>query len=422
MGKSSEKTDALAPFRVLDLTDEKGFLCGKILGDLGADVIKVERPGGDASRRLGPFYHDEPHPEKSLYWFGHNVNKRGITLNLECADGRALYMKLVKNADIVVESFPPGHLDGLGLGYEDLREFTKGRIVMTSITPFGQEGPYKSYKASDLGIMAMSGCMSLLGDPDRPPVRTSIPVSYMWAGSYAALGTIMALFHKQMTGIGQHVDVSAQASAAWAADTAPFYWEAEGKLTKRVGNAIAGRSIHGAVMKAAYPCKDGYVCWLIYGARAGSITNKEMVKWMDEKGMATEWLKAKDWEKFDPAHATQTDFDQIMGPVAEFLAQVSKAEFQEETVNRRIMGYPVSSAQDIMENPQIGSRGVWQRVEHRELNTWITYPGSWVKMTRSGCGIRRPAPLIGEHNEEIYVKEMGLSKSDLVVLKEGDII
>jgi crotonobetainyl-CoA:carnitine CoA-transferase CaiB-like acyl-CoA transferase len=422
MGKQERGRQTLGQYRVLDLTDEKGFLCGKILADLGADVIKVERPGGDPARNIGPFYHDEPHPERSLYWLGHNVNKRGITLNIESADGRELFKKLVRSADILVESFSPGYLGGLGLGYKDLKEVTEGKIVMTSITPFGQEGPYKDYKASDLGIMAMSGCMSLLGDPDRPPVRTSIPVSYMWAGSYAALGTLMALFHRQMTGVGQHVDVSAQASVAWAADTAPFYWEAEGTLTKRVGNSIAGRSIHGAVMRAAYPCKDGHVCWLIYGARAGGITNKETVKWMDENGMATEWLKRKDWDKFDPAYATQEDFDQIMGPVGEFVAGLSKAEFQEESVKRRIMGYPVSSAKDIMENPQLKSRGVWQQLEHPELGSSITYPGFWVKMTCSNCGIRYRAPLIGEHNQEIYVKELGLSTADLVVLKQANVI
>jgi crotonobetainyl-CoA:carnitine CoA-transferase CaiB-like acyl-CoA transferase len=268
----------------------------------------------------------------------------------------------------------------------------------------------------------MSGCMSILGDVDRPPLRTSVPVSYMWAGSYAALGTLMALFHRQMTGVGQHVDVSAQASAAWAADTAPFYWEAEGTLTGRVGNAIAGRSIHGAVMKAAYPCKDGYVCWLIYGARAGRITNQEMVKWMDEKGMATEWLKAKDWDRFDPAGATQEEFDRIMKPVGDFLATVTKQEFQEETVKRRIMGYPVSTARDIFENPQLKARDVWQDVEHPELNTSITYPASWVKMTRSACAIHRRAPSIGEHNREIYVQELGLSEGDLIVLKQGNVI
>jgi len=412
----------LAPYRVLDLTDEKGFLCGKILGDLGADVIKIERPGGDSARRIGPFYQNVPDPQKSLYWFAFNNNKRGITLNIETADGSDLFKELVKTADVVVESFVPGYMDELGLGYSELRRLTDGKIVLTSVTPFGQEGPYTKYKVSDIGIMAMSGSMYLLGDPDRPPVRTSIPVSYVWVGSYAALGTLMALFHQQMTGVGQHVDVSAQASAAWSADTAPFYWEADGTMTKRVGNAIAGRSIHGAVMKAAYPAKDGYICWLIYGARSGAITNKETVKWMDEKGMATDWLKSQDWDKFDPAHATPEDFERIMEPVGQFLQGITKREFQEESVKRRIMGYPVSTAKDIMENPQLQAREVWQEVEHPELGASITYPGPWVKMSQSACGIRRRAPLIGEHNQEIYVKELGISEDELVMLKQGGII
>ena len=415
------KSDILAPYRVLDLTDEKGFLCGKILGDLGADVIKVEKPGGDPARRIGPFYQDTPDPEKSLYWFSYNNNKRGITLNIESADGRDIFKKLVGTASVVVESFAPGYMDELGLGFPALSQLNKG-LVMASITPFGQEaGPYTKYKASDIGTMAMSGCMYLLGDPDRPPVRTSFPVACLWAGSYAALGALIALFHQQTTGEGQHVDVSAQASAAWAADTAPFYWEADRTMSKRVGNAIAGRSIHGAVMQAAYPCQDGYICWLIYGARSGAITLKETVKWLEEKGKATDWLKAQDWDKFDPALATQEDFDQIMAPVADLLQGLTKMEFLEGAVQRRIMGYPVSTAKDIMENPQLAAREVWQEVKHPELDTSITYPGPWVKLSEASCGVRCRAPLAGEHNGEIY-KELGLSKQDLLALKEANVI
>jgi crotonobetainyl-CoA:carnitine CoA-transferase CaiB-like acyl-CoA transferase len=326
------------------------------------------------------------------------------------------------SADILIESFAPGYMDTLGLGYSIFSQITKDKIIMTSITPFGQEGPYKNYKASDIGIMAMSGCMYLVGDTDRPPVRTSIPVSYVWTGAYAALGTLMAFFHRQMTGKGQLVDVSAQASVAWSADTAPFYWEADGTMTKRVGNAIAGRSIHGAVMPAAYPCKDGYICWLIYGARSGGITNKETVKWMEEQGITTDWLKAQDWDKFDPGPATQEDFDQLTKPVTNFLSGITKMEFLEEAVKRRIMGYPVSTAKDIMENPQLKAREVWQEVEHSELGTKMTYPGPWVKMSESSCEIKCRAPLIGEHNHEIYVQELGLSEQELVILKQGRII
>lgn len=416
------KKKVLEGCRVLDLSNELGFLCGKILGDLGADVIKVEPPGGNPSRKIGPFYKDIPHPEKSLYWYAYNNNKRSITLNIETEDGRELLKRLLKKADILIETFRPGYMDELGLGYSSLSQMTEERIIMTSITPFGQVGPYRNYKASDIGIMAMSGSMYLLGDPDRAPVRTSIPVSYMWVGSYGALGTLMALYHKRKTGKGQHVDVSAQASASWSADTGPFYWEAEGTVPKRVGNAIAGRSIHGAVMRAAYPCKDGYICWLIYGARSGGITNKETVKWMDEKGMATEWLKSQDWDKFDPGPATQDDFDQIMEPVAKFLKDLTKREFLEQAVKRRIMGYPVSTAKDIMENPQLQARDVWQEIEHPELGEKITYPGPWVKMSEITCGIRFRAPLIGEHNHDIYIKEMGLSLEELTVLKQAGVI
>jgi crotonobetainyl-CoA:carnitine CoA-transferase CaiB-like acyl-CoA transferase len=417
-----EEKNLIKDCRVLDLSNELGFLCGKILGDLGADVIKIEPPGGEPSRNMGPFYKDIPHPEKSLYWFAFNNNKRGITLNIETADGRDILKRLIASADILIESFAPGYMDKLGLGYPKLSEMTKDKIIMTSITPFGQEGPYKNYKVSDIGIMAMSGCMHLVGDTDRPPVRTSIPVSYVWTGSYAALGTLMAFFHQKMTGQGQHVDVSAQASAAWSADTAPFYWEADGTMTKRVGNAIAGRSIHGAVMPAAYPCKDGFICWLIYGARSGGITNKETMKWMEEKGITSDWLKKQDWDKFDPGPATQEDFDQLTKPVSKFLSGLNKMEFLEEAVKRRIMGYPVSSSKDIMENPQLKAREVWQKVEHPELGRTITYPGSWAKFSEASLGIRRRAPLIGEHNREIFVNELGMSDNDLVLLKQGNII
>jgi crotonobetainyl-CoA:carnitine CoA-transferase CaiB-like acyl-CoA transferase len=185
----------LSPFRALDLTDEKGFLCGRILGDLGADVIKIEKPGGDPARDIGPFYHDIPDPEKSLFWFAFNANKRGITLDIENPDGQEIFKQLVKSADFAIESFPPGYMDSLGLGYLALSEINP-KIILTSITPFGQTGPYKDYKASDLIAMAMGGQMYLCGDPDRPPVRVSFPQAYCHAGAQGAMGTMIAHIHR----------------------------------------------------------------------------------------------------------------------------------------------------------------------------------------------------------------------------------
>jgi len=146
----------LSPYRILDLSGEQGLLCGKILGDLGADVIKIERPGGDPARRLGPFYHDDPHPEKSLFWFALNTSKRGITLNIEDVAGRDIFRNLVKTADFVIETFSPGYLDRLGLGYRDLEKINPA-VILVSITPFGQAGPYKDYKSSDIVAWAMGG-------------------------------------------------------------------------------------------------------------------------------------------------------------------------------------------------------------------------------------------------------------------------
>lgn len=155
----TENQDSLLyPYRILELAGEKCFLCGKILGDMGADVIKIEPPGGDPARSIGPFYQDRPDPERSLYWFAYNANKRGITLNLESEEGKELFKELVKTSDAVIEGFPPGDLEGLGLGYEDLCRL-KPNIILTSISPFGQDGPYRDYKGSDMVCWAMGGMM-----------------------------------------------------------------------------------------------------------------------------------------------------------------------------------------------------------------------------------------------------------------------
>ncbi|MBK5093965.1 MAG: CoA transferase, partial [Actinobacteria bacterium] len=159
----------LPRYRVLDLADEKGTYCGKLLGDLGSDVIKVEPPGGDRARSRGPFYKNEVHPEKSLSFLYFNTSKGSITLNLEDSTGQAIFKRLVEKADVVVESFPVGYLASLGLGYSSLRKINP-KLVMSSVTPFGQKGPLSGYKAADINIMAMSGYMQLIGEPDQPPL------------------------------------------------------------------------------------------------------------------------------------------------------------------------------------------------------------------------------------------------------------
>lgn len=411
----------LSPYRVLDLSNELGFLCGKILGDLGADVVKIEPPGGEPARRLGPFYGDQPDPEKSLFWFGFNNNKRGITLNLESARGRELFSRLVAKADFVVETFTPGYLEGLSLGYASLAKI-KPRLVFTSITPFGQTGPYCKFNASDIEIMALSGCMSLTGDPDRPPLRVTFPQSYGWTGSYAAMGALTAHYHRELTGEGQQVDVSAQACLLWAFSHAHTFWDLNRQLEKRAGSFMTGRSITGARMRVFWPCRDGYLNFIIYGGEAGRRTNQALVDWMDSKGMAPDFLKQKDWKTFDIAQVTQEEIDRMEEPIANFFKGVTKAEFFKEVVKRQMLGYPVASVKEIFADPQHQARNFWQRIEHPELRTAIDYPGGFAKFSDGACQIWRRAPLIGEHNQEIYGEELGMAPAQITELREQGVI
>lgn len=421
MANSEKPQGLLSPFRVLDLTDELGFLCGKILGDLGADVIKVERPGGDGARKIGPFYCNEPHPERSLYWLAFNNNKRGITLDLESSRGREIFGQLAAKADFVIESFMPGYLQQSHLGYPDLDRLNH-RIILISITPFGQTGPYSRFKASDIEIMAMSGCMSLTGDPGKPPLRITFPQSYQWTGSYAAAGALIAHLQRQRTGKGQQVDVSAQACLLWAFSHAHTFWDLNRQLEKRAGPFMTGRSITGARMRVFWRCNDGYLNFIIYGGEAGRKTNQALMEWMDSKGMAPEFLKKKDWRSFNIAEVTQQEIDEMEEPIARFFQEVTKKEFFEEVIKRDMLGYPVATVQEIVDDPQLMARHFWQDLEHPELGRSLTYPGGFAKFLEGSCGVWRRAPLIGEHNEEIYCGEMGMTKKELAALKQEGII
>jgi crotonobetainyl-CoA:carnitine CoA-transferase CaiB-like acyl-CoA transferase len=405
----------------LDLTDELGFLCGKILGDLGADVIKIEPPGGDPSRRLGPFYGNEPDPEKSLFWLGFNNNKRGITLNLESPQGRELFCRLVAKVDFVIETFAPGRLDKLNIGYTALSRINS-RLILTSITPFGQTGPYSAFKASDIEIMALSGCMSLTGDPDRPPLRVTFPQSCGWTGSYAAMGALTAHYYREQTGQGQQVDVSAQACLLWAFSHAHTFWDLNRHLEKRAGSFMTGRSITGAKMRVFWPCEDGYLNFIIYGGEAGRRTNQALVEWMDSRGMAPDFLKQKDWKSFDIAQVTQDEIDRMEEPIGEFFKGITKAEFFKEVVKRQMLGYPVASVKEIFEDPQLKARHFWQTIDHPELGTSIDYPGGFAKFSDGACQIWRRAPRIGEHNEEVYGRDLGLTSTELAELKQRGVI
>jgi len=398
----------LSPYRVLDLTDDKGFLCGKILADLGADVIKVERPGGDPSRNSGSFYNDEPHPEKSLLWWAYNTSKRGVTLDLTTKDGHEAFVDLTKQSDFVIESFTPGHMAKLGLSYPELANANPG-IIMVSISGFGQDGPYARYKAPDIVCMAMGGNMNLLGDRDRPPLRITVPQAYLNAANDAAAGSVIALWHRERTGEGQWVDVSAQESIAWQTFNNHVCWDFRGLNGGRAGpGSVAWTPVNGPTLPTMFPCKDGYVLLTASRGRDGRRTRR-LIEWMEEEGMGNDLLRGVDWDIAPSVtDLSEEELVQLLEKARErmhsfepFLLIKTKKELFEQAVARGFLLAPVNSVRDVSEDVHFQDRGFWQAVDHAELGEEITYPGAPFITENNSYQIRRRAPLIGEHNDDI---------------------
>ncbi|MFC1944004.1 CaiB/BaiF CoA transferase family protein [Chloroflexota bacterium] len=415
-----QEEHVLSPYRVLDLTDEKGQFCGKILADLGCDVIKIEKPGRDPARNIGPFYHDIADPERSLFWFAYNTNKRSITLDIETVDGQEIIRRLVKGSDFILESFAPGHLDKLGLGYLQLGDINP-RIIMTSITPFGQSGSYRDYKGPDIVVTAMSGFMYLCGDADRAPVRISASQIYLHASLEAAEGTLVAHYHREQTGQGQHVDVSAQESLVCLMLGAHFDWlDNNGEIyTHRDGN-FRSREIGGRT-RSLFPCKDGSIALFLMGGHIGARTNRAIVDWMDSEGMADDTLKSINWDEWQPQRVPQEEIDLVEGAFIRFFSKHTKDELFQRARECGMLVAPVSNIEDQLNSPQLDSRGFWQSVEHPDLGAKLSYPGLPFE---SSCFARRGphrAPHVGEHNEEIYLGELGLTQEAFIAMKQAGV-
>jgi len=394
---------ALADVKVLDLGQGvPGPYCASLLADYGAEVVKVEPPEGDPSRRMGPFPDDTPDPEKSGLFLHLNRNKKGITLNLHSAAGRKMLLELVRRADILVENFNPSYLPSLGLEYETL-ERANPRLVLTSITPFGQTGPYKDHKATEMGVFALSEAMYLHGQPEREPL--SLPPDVIWfqAGITAAIATLGALFVSCEQGMGQQVDVSALEAIVGNIDARPLTYEYCGVKGGR-GTWPAGYP------QGAFPCQDGYV---VFGAGQDRYFRR-----LCHAIGRPDLLEDPRWATLEARAAHQEEFEGIL--IGWMIERTREEVFQTCQANG-VMCAPIFTPEELLSNTHLRTRNYFVELEHPRAGR-LTYTGAPSKLSATPWQARSPAPLLGEHNLEVYSSLLSQSQEDLARLRDMGVI
>jgi crotonobetainyl-CoA:carnitine CoA-transferase CaiB-like acyl-CoA transferase len=395
-------TSLLPGYRVLDLSSSMGAFCGKLLRDLGMDVIKVEPPGGDTGRSEPPFAKGHQHREGSLRFAYLNAGKRSVTLDISKKSGRKLLLDLVARADVVLETFKPGYLAAQDLGYDALIEKQK-KLILLSLTGFGQDGPYAHYKTGDLIGNAMGGLLYISGDPKMTPCNPPETQSYYYASLFAAYGAMLALWQRETRGIGAWIDTSIQASMALHEHVA-FNYSAEGRVMKRAGS----QHQHNAPANL-FRCKNGWIALFV---------------------TQNHWpILLKAWDGHDPAlddpkwinsNLRRQHADYINAEVTSFTMRYAKEDLAEMMQKNGIPGLPVNSPSDFMKDPHIEARGFFSAVTHPVLGTFLQAGNSF--LVDGARTAPSPAPLLGQHNAEVYCGELGLSANELAALAAEKII
>ncbi|MFC1863540.1 CaiB/BaiF CoA transferase family protein, partial [Thermodesulfobacteriota bacterium] len=379
---------------------------------------KVEKPGGDSANNIPPFYKDLSGTRQSLYWNAFNTGKRCITLNLEAIKGQDLFRILAKNTDFVLESFFPGYLDGFGLGYDALSRLNRG-IIVVSITHFGQKGPYRNYRSSELVDSAMSGILSDTGHPDRPPVKEALDSLYFHAGASGALCAIMAHYFRKSSGQGQHIDVSVQEVAVSRAAATIIPWQWDNSLIKRAG--VMGQ--FGTLpIRKVWCCKDGYIFWMLTGGPLGAPTNKAISEWMAENHIDHPLRDMTNWEDLDLATIKQEILDDFHAAISELFMRYTKQEIDTQSQKRGLNAAIVNNAGEVLEKKQCAGRNFWVEFHDSKKMNKIKYPKYYIVSDETDNYIRHPAPVIGQDNEQIYTGELGLSDTEIAELKKSNVI
>lgn len=414
--KRTMASELLKGFRMLDLTDEKGAMCGKIFADLGAEVIKVEPPSGCSTRRIPPFLEDEIGLDRGLYFMAYQAGKKSVTANLESADGRALVTELAKKCDFLVESFQLGYLDRIGLGYDALAKLNP-RLVYTSVTPFGDTGPGKDYKWADIITWAAGGMMYLMGEEGKPPIEMALPQAGLHAGAEAAVASLIAHYPRETDGLGQRVVVNMQACIVWTLMNEQAMPILHGNHLSRSG-VYAGSL--GIRRKMVFRCKDGYISSVI----AAGPTTKNLINWLVEAGYGADWMKTIDWNTWTPGlfmKATPEDLGHVSDMeerIEKFFLTMTKSEIYAQTLKRRLLLAPVATEADIARDVQLKAREYFVEVDHTDtVGRKLTMPGAFAKLSETPIAINRRAPRLGEHNDEIYGELLERSAHQLSELR-----
>ena len=395
---------ALEGGKVLDLTHHiAGPYCTKLMADFGAEVLKVERPGGDPARRMAPFLHDEADPEKSLVFAYLNTNKQSVTLNLKSEKGIQVLKSLVEDSDVLVENFAPKVMPSLGLDFETLQQINPS-LVMTSISNFGQTGPYRDYKAADIVEYALGGLMYIFGAYDREPLKHAFNQAQFKAGTDAASATLMATYHQRLTGEGQRVDVSIQEAVATGLRDVVNNFTYTGAVRRRQPN-------HSGDLTRMRASADGHF-WPNPGMGAG--LNWDNV--VDFLG-----LPELDDEKFNTPSARLANAEELGRILDEYFIKQNKYDIFYASHKRRFIFGVGQSPEEVMADPQFQARNYFVDIDHPALGT-LKYPGAPFEMSATPWEARSPAPTLGQHNQEVIGQRLGHTPEQLAQMRAMQII
>lgn len=401
----------LSDVKVLDVSHHvSGPYLTKMLADYGADVIKIETPmGGDIARKLGPFPDDIPHPEKSGTFLHLNLNKRGITLNLASTTGQELFKKLVKDVDIVVENFEPGTMESWGLSYEEIRKINPN-VVMTSISNFGQWGPYRNFKATEIVIFGMGGPMCATGTDGREPLKLYGNANLYQVALNAHIATMACLRQARKEGIGNHIDVSLFENMVTSIDRRGNYLLAT-EYSGRDESFRTSGSATGVLSKLGYPCKDGFILFTM-----GDRYFPRFARWSGHPELI------EDPRLQTPDQRMSPEGRAIIEPIGEkFLLEHTMIELMETMQEHEIPGGAVYTVKHVVDDPHFQYRQYFTEIDH-PIAGKFTYPGAPYRPAKTPWLVRMPAPTLGQHNAEVFCGQLGLSKAELVQLAEAKVI